>query len=27
VGLLNDYCHIAIYKLFDKSGTIVGVLF
>jgi hypothetical protein len=23
VGLLNDYCHIAIYKLFDKSWTIV----
>jgi len=23
VGLLNDYCHIAIYKLFDKAWTIV----
>ncbi|GAU18243.1 hypothetical protein TSUD_175850 [Trifolium subterraneum] len=23
VGLLNDYCHIAIYKLFDKSWNIV----
>jgi len=23
VGLLSDYCHIAIYKLFEKSWTIV----